>query len=162
MNKVCRLCRLPKDTSEFNKSKNSKDGLDGRCHECYIAYRKKNYIKTRELRRQYALKIKKERPWGMLYYQIKYRCDNPKSPNYRKYGAKGRKCLITLEELKYLWFRDKAYELKHPSIDRIDNNGSYELNNCRFIEKLENSRLGSMIYSQSRSKSAYAQSRGKK
>jgi hypothetical protein len=37
-----------------------------------------------------------------------------------------------------LWFRDKAYLMRHPSIDRIDSNGNYELNNCQFIEMKRN------------------------
>ncbi len=42
-------------------------------------------------------------------------------------------------EIKELWFRDKAYEMKQPSIDRIDNDDNYIFNNCEFIEKDENS-----------------------
>jgi hypothetical protein len=38
-----------------------------------------------------------------------------------------------------LWFRDKAYLLKEPSIDRINNDGDYCFKNCQFIEKPENS-----------------------
>lgn len=49
---------------------------------------------------------------------------------------------ITKEEVKYLWDRDKADKLKAPSIDRIDSSKGYLFENCRFIERSENSRLG--------------------
>ncbi len=77
-------------------------------------------------------------PWRTRYSSAKQRCENPKVPEYYRYGGKGIKCLMTMEDFKYLWFRDKAYELKIPSIDRIDSNGHYELTNCRFIELSEN------------------------
>lgn len=41
---------------------------------------------------------------------------------------------MTVEDFKYLWFRDKAFEMKTPSIDRIDTKGDYIIENCRFIE----------------------------
>jgi hypothetical protein len=37
-----------------------------------------------------------------------------------------------------MWFRDKAFEMKRPSLDRIDTTGDYCLDNCRFIELKEN------------------------
>lgn len=43
------------------------------------------------------------------------------------------------EELKELWFRDKANEMKEPTINRIDNDGHYTFKNCEFIEKGKNS-----------------------
>ncbi len=73
-------------------------------------------------------------PWVQRYHGIKARCTDPNN----KYCKKGIKCLITKEELKILWFRDKAWLLERPSIDRIDNNGNYTLENCRFIEVGEN------------------------
>lgn len=57
---------------------------------------------------------------------------------YYRYGGRGIECRITEEELKELWFQDKAYEMDQPSIDRIDNDGHYEYSNCRFIELEEN------------------------
>ena len=51
---------------------------------------------------------------------------------------------MTKDDFKFIWFRDKAHGMKQPSIDRIDNDGNYELSNCRFIEHRENARLGTM------------------
>ena len=66
------------------------------------------------------------------------RCYNPRHPRFKDWGGRGIKCLITEEELKELWFRDKAWELKQPSIDRIDNDDNYTFENCRFIEMVKN------------------------
>ena len=45
---------------------------------------------------------------------------------------------LSIQEVKTLWFRDRAYLLKQPSIDRIDGNGDYVFTNCRFIEMEDN------------------------
>ena len=79
-------------------------------------------------------------PWGKTLIYIKTRCNNPKASNYNQYGGRGIKYLITKEELKFLWFRDKAYLMKRTSIDRIDSYGNYTLSNCRYREWLENSK----------------------
>ena len=71
----------------------------------------------------------KKNPWRRSYDCAKQRC----SPN-GKYFKNGIKMLMSLEDFKYLWFRDKAYNMVHPSIDRIDGKGDYTLLNCRFIE----------------------------
>ena len=47
---------------------------------------------------------------------------------------------LTINEVKTLWFRDKADEMKKPSIDRIETTGNYTKDNCRFIEFLDNIR----------------------
>lgn len=82
--------------------------------------------------------VKKPFPWAKTYSGIKARCNNKNN----KYFKRGIKCLITSDELKALWFRDKGFLLERPSIDRIDNNGNYEFSNCRYIELSENARLG--------------------
>lgn len=81
------------------------------------------------------------RPWERWYSHIWNRCNNPNHKNYSLYG--GRKpnpveMRITCRELKVIWFRDKAYNMEKPSIDRIDSNGHYEFSNCRAVELHEN------------------------
>ena len=87
----------------------------------------------------------REAPWVQRFHGIIQRCKNPRCSNYHRYGGRGIKCLITVEEIKQLWFRDKAYLLTRPSIDRINNDGNYTLKNCRFIESGENSSRASWI-----------------
>ena len=71
---------------------------------------------------------------------IKKRCTYKNHPQYKDWGGRGIKCKILIHEIRMLWKRDKAYNMKCPSIDRIDNDGNYTYENCRFIEKAENSR----------------------
>lgn len=91
-------------------------------------------------------KQRKTKPWISRWYLVKRRCENPSVKSFKNYGGKGVRCLITMEEIKALWYRDKAFLMKRPSIDRINPDGNYEMANCRFIELVENVRrsLGAM------------------
>lgn len=81
---------------------------------------------------------RKNNPWYSIYCDIKTRCNNLNFIGYEYYGGRGIKCLITLLEVKQLWFRDKAYFMKKPSINRIDNDGDYTFDNCEFLELEKN------------------------
>ena len=74
----------------------------------------------------------------IAWQSMNHRCNNPKNKKYKYYGGKGIQVLLTVSELQEIWTRDKAYLLKQPSIDRIDSNGNYTKENCRFIEHQEN------------------------
>lgn len=91
-------------------------------------------------RKAYYHRAKRLRPWEITRNGILTRCKNNK-----RYVERGIKCRINLVELKQLWFRDKAWLLKCPSIDRIDNDGDYTFDNCRFIEKSINTRRGLLL-----------------
>ena len=88
----------------------------------------------------YNKKYRLKYPWRRTLESIKQRCKNPNNNRYEWYGLRGIKCLITEQELEFLWFRDKAYEMDKPSIDRKDNKGNYELSNCQYIESSLNSK----------------------
>ena len=89
----------------------------------------KNYRKLRKIKY----------PWMKAWSSAKQRCNNPNSNRYYRYGARGIKFLLTKGGIKKLWFRDKAWLLKRPSLDREDNNGNYTYKNCQFIEMDKNS-----------------------
>lgn len=99
-------------------------------HNWYLQNKEKILIRGKKWKQKY--------PWKRTLSQIKQRCYNTNNIKYKDWGGRGIKCLITSEELKQLWFRDKAYLLNKPSIDRKDNNGNYTLKNCRYIELSEN------------------------
>lgn len=138
MTKICKVCNIEKDISEFAKHKTCKLGVRNICKQCTNKITKNEYDNNPNKFKNRTKKHIKKYPWKRTLSIIKQRCNNSKNAKYHRYGQRGIKCLITEEELKLLWFRDKAYEMQRPSIDRIDNDGHYELNNCRFIEQSEN------------------------
>lgn len=83
----------------------------------------------------------KKHPFYGSFYNAFRRCNNPTNNRYQYYGAKGIKCNITFYEVGYLWYRDKAYEMKKPNLHRIINTGNYEVNNCCFIEASEHNKI---------------------
>jgi len=121
--KICTKCKIKKTLDEFSSHKRSKDRKEYWCKECCNTIMKQYYTKY---------------PWKLTLVTIKRRCNNPKNINYKYYGGKRIKCLITADELKQLWFRDKAYLMKTPSIDRKNSNKNYTFENCRFIELSKN------------------------
>ena len=79
-------------------------------------------------------------PWMRRLYKIRSRCNDSGAFNFNDYGGRGIRCLLSKQEIEKLWLRDKAGDLKQPSIDRIDNDGDYTFENCQFIEVSENSK----------------------
>jgi len=104
-------------------------------------YRKRNkekikgyYQDKKEINDERTNKYREEHPWLRFYTNARQRCENPNCPSYKWYGAKGIKFCLTLDEVKQLWFRDKAYEMNRPSIDRKKSDVDYCFSNCRFVE----------------------------
>lgn len=70
---------------------------------------------------------------------IKTRCNNPKSKAYKRYGARGIKVCEEWNnsfERFCLWAMANGYN-DDLTLDRIDVNGNYEPNNCRWISMQE-------------------------
>jgi len=114
--KVCYKCKETKPISKFRQYKSGKNkGYFGSyCKKCETEYGKSNTS-----------------PWVLTYCRIKTRCLYDVNHGYYKRKIS---CDITGKEVKLLWFRDKAWLLNKPSIDRIDSTKGYSYDNCRFIE----------------------------
>lgn len=84
--------------------------------------------------KEYQQLLKKNSPWLSHLSNARTRCNNPNSNRYYCYGARGIKCFLSNDDIKDIWIRDNANDMVQPEIDRIDNNGNYTLENCRFIE----------------------------
>lgn len=108
-----------------------------------ILLKKKEYCKkNKEKRCLYDKRIKLKFPWRSSYFNAKNRCTNKNNQDYKTYGKRGIKFLLTIEEIKKIWFRDKAFLLHRATIDRKNNNKNYCFTNCRFIEGSENATKG--------------------
>jgi hypothetical protein len=148
--KICTKCYKEKPISEFHKKSSGKFGVRSDCKSCrkkyqilhtneikkyHKDYNEKNKNKLKKQQKEYY----KNFPWKRTLLAIRQRCNNIKTKQYKNYGGRGIKCLITEKELKELWFRDKGWLLKKSSINRKDNDGNYTFENCEFIEFGKNS-----------------------
>lgn len=111
-----------------------------------IVHTKHGYFKDPDLKR-------------LLYVWngIRTRCYNPKSKSYRNYGGRGIKlCEEWQDRTKFVeWAMSHGYR-KGLSVDRIDCNGNYAPENCRFAtasEQMQNVRYNRNITFQGRTQS---------
>ena len=76
-----------------------------------------------------------------VYYDMIKRCHKPECKHYDRYGARGiTVCDEWRKDCKafYKWAKENGYKAGL-QLDRIDNGGNYEPNNCRWVSVRENS-----------------------
>jgi len=133
--KTCSRCKEEKEVKEFYLCKITVDGYSSWCKICTKRQAKLSSIECKDR----ILQRKIDFPWVQHWYNARRRCRDKNMKCAYLYVEKGIKCLITKEEMKELWFRDEAYRMINPSIDRKDSDNNYSLNNCRFVEMSINS-----------------------
>lgn len=115
--------------------------------EVYPTYLKNDHVKSCGCRKHLSGENSRAFKHGQtdstiyrMYNGMKNRCSNPKSRSYKHYGKKGVKVCEewnTSFETFYKWALENGY-IKGLQLDRIDNEGDYSPENCRWVSALEN------------------------
>jgi len=115
--------------------------------EKYKAYQKqwreKNREKLKAYHREYEKsrrkRDKKERRFFWIYNAMRRRCEQPSYTQYKDYGGRGIKVCDRWKEFKnFKVDMFDSYEMGL-TIDRVDVNGNYEPENCKWSTRQEQS-----------------------
>jgi len=75
-----------------------------------------------------------------VWLGMKNRCYTPTDTNYKRYGARGIEVSISWLNSFENFHKDMGRRPDGYQIDRIDNNGNYCKDNCRWISRKDNNR----------------------
>lgn len=107
------------------------------CENCHTNYKTKSEKEIiKEVKCIRTLHPKEEG----TYRNMLSRCNNPKATGYEYYGGRGIKVCDSWQESFYNFYRDMGDRPEGTSLDRMDVNGDYTKDNCRWATPIEQGR----------------------
>lgn len=122
--KVCSKCHNGKELSLFKVESRAKDGYRSECKECAALL---------------GQLYRKNEPWRHTWNNMKARCNTATHPAYKNYGGRGIKYCSEWASYKTFksWCVNNGY-MPGLHLDRKDNDGDYNPDNCRFVTQAVN------------------------
>lgn len=131
--KRCKSCGEVKSSDHFYADKTRTDGLRGKCIKCYL----ESSVQFRKSKRNEPRHRIRSVWRGMIN-----RCYNQNEPSYERYGARGiRACKQWVDDFGsfFKWSMTNGWQ-DGLELDRIDNDGPYCPENCRYVTRAVNQR----------------------
>lgn len=123
------LCRCKCGVEKILHGPHLRQGKTRQCTTC--SNRKK--AKDNELHGKSRTSTYKT--WSAMHH----RCKNPKATLYHRYGGRGISVCKRWKDFRN-FLKDMGERPGNMELDRTDNNGNYEPDNCRWVTHLENMR----------------------
>lgn len=153
--KECFRCHIKKPFSEFYKHPQMTDGIVGKCKECNKIDNVKNWHEKRKEKREYDKNRQRysiTRIFNHRYDGIIRRCEKGGTDG-RPYKVTGKEYLSKTEFIEWcykeenykkfveyykIWVDSNFEPRLRPSIDRINSNKGYTLENMQWLSLSEN------------------------
>lgn len=151
--KKCFKCGIKKERKNFYKHPQMTDGLMGKCKECAKIDARKNYHDNIDAKKEYDRKRIRYNPRRIFlqrYGSMKSRIIGTATRPYKVEGKKiatkkefldwcySKEVFAQFERLHQKWIQSDFDKHLTPSIDRIDNDRGYTLDNMQWITLLAN------------------------